>query len=50
MKFRIRTAILEDFECIQAVINHSTRELQCGFYEESEIEAALELISGIDLL
>lgn len=50
MNLTIRTATLEDFESIQAVINRSTRELQCGFYEESEIEAALELIRGIDLL
>ena len=50
MNLSIRTAILEDFEPIQALINLSTRKLQRGFYEGSEIEAALELISGIDLL
>ncbi|NVK74329.1 MAG: GNAT family N-acetyltransferase [Oceanospirillaceae bacterium] len=50
MNFTIRTAKIEEFGAIQVLINRSTRELQRGFYEESETEAALELISGLDVL
>ncbi|PYF80987.1 MULTISPECIES: GNAT family N-acetyltransferase [Marinomonas] len=50
MNFTIRTARIEDLELIQTLINRSTRELQRGFYEESEIDAALELIGGLDVL
>lgn len=50
MNFTIRTTKIEDLESIQTLINCSTREIQRGFYEESEIEAALELISGLDVL
>tara|TARA_R110001606_G_scaffold314821_1_gene461650 strand:+ start:148 stop:627 length:480 start_codon:yes stop_codon:yes gene_type:complete len=50
MNFTIQTAKIEDLESIQVLINRSTRELQRGFYEESEIEAALELVSGLDVL
>ena len=50
MSLTIRNATLEDFDAIQVLISRSTRELQRGFYEESEIEAALELIRGLDVL
>jgi hypothetical protein len=44
MNFTIRAARIEELESIQALINRSTRELQRGFYEESEI---LELIGDL---
>ncbi|MGO2355518.1 MAG: GNAT family N-acetyltransferase [Marinomonas foliarum] len=50
MNLTIRAAKIEELESIEALINRSTRELQRGVYEESEIEAALELISGLDTL
>ena len=46
----IRKANLEDFRHIQALISKSTRILQAQHYKESSIEAALELVSGIEEL
>jgi N-acetylglutamate synthase-like GNAT family acetyltransferase len=50
MNPRIYEAGLENFAHIQALIFKSARILQSLYYKKSEIEAALELVSGIDEL
>ncbi|MFZ2451530.1 MAG: GNAT family N-acetyltransferase [Methylovulum miyakonense] len=46
----IYEASLEDFVHIQALISKSARILQSPYYKKSEIETALELVSGIEEL
>jgi N-acetylglutamate synthase-like GNAT family acetyltransferase len=45
-----RIACVEDFTYIQTLISKSARVLQAQYYQASEIETALELISGIEEL
>jgi N-acetylglutamate synthase-like GNAT family acetyltransferase len=47
MNPRIYEANLENFAHIQALISKSARILQSQYYKRSEIETALELVSGI---
>jgi N-acetylglutamate synthase-like GNAT family acetyltransferase len=46
----IYKASLENFSHIQALISKSARLLQSQYYKKSEIETALELVSGIEEL
>ncbi len=46
----IYEASLENFAHIQALISKSARILQSLYYKKSEIETALELVSGIEEL
>ncbi len=46
----IYKASLENFAHIQALISKSARILQSQYYKKSEIETALELVSGIEEL
>jgi N-acetylglutamate synthase-like GNAT family acetyltransferase len=46
----IYKASLENFSHIQALISKSARILQSQYYKKSEIETALELVSGIEEL
>ncbi|MES2676124.1 MAG: GNAT family N-acetyltransferase [Pseudomonadota bacterium] len=50
MNFNIRNAKTEDIENIREVIGSSARTLQIQYYKNSEIEAALELVNGIESL
>src|SRR6478752_1535481 len=50
MSFNIRKASAHDLLCIDKLIRRSARVLQLQYYGESEIEAALELVKGIDEL
>jgi N-acetylglutamate synthase-like GNAT family acetyltransferase len=50
MNPNIRNANFEDFTHIQALISKSARILQAQYYKKSEIEAALELVHGIEEL
>lgn len=50
MNLSIRNAKLEDFESIKELIYNSARGLQIEYYKQSEIEAALELVNGIQTL
>lgn len=50
MNARIYPANLKNFTHIQALISKSARMLQSQYYKQSEIETALELVSGIEEL
>jgi len=50
MNPNIYEASLENFAHIQALISKSARILQSQYYKKSEIETALELVSGIEEL
>ncbi len=50
MPLEYRKAILNDSACIQILISKSARKLQVQYYEKPKIEAALELINGIEEL
>ncbi|WP_442498400.1 GNAT family N-acetyltransferase [Methylobacter sp. sgz302048] len=50
MNLNIRNASFEDLAHIQALISKSARILQAQYYKKSEIEAALELVHGIEEL
>lgn len=46
----LRVACEDDFTHIQTLISKSARVLQAQYYQASEIETALELVSGIEEL
>ncbi|NOU22705.1 MAG: hypothetical protein HOO93_13160 [Methyloglobulus sp.] len=46
----IYKASLKDIACIQILISKSARKLQVQYYEKPKIEAALDLIKGIEEL
>lgn len=48
MNLNIYEAGLEDFAYTQALIFQSARILQAQYYKKSEIDTALELVSGIE--
>lgn len=50
MKPCIRTANLNDCACIQILIRQSAQTLQAPYYDKQAIQAALELVRGIDEL
>jgi N-acetylglutamate synthase-like GNAT family acetyltransferase len=50
MNLSIYEASLENFAYTQALISKSARILQVQYYKKSEIETALELVSGIEKL
>ena len=50
MNLSIYEASLEDFPHTQVLISKSVRKLQAQYYKKSEIETALELVSGIEEL
>lgn len=50
MNLNIRKATPQDFSTINKLIHKSVRKLQAPYYQESEIETALELINGIETL
>lgn len=50
MNLSIYEASLEDLPHIQALISKSVQKLQVQYYKQSEIETALELVSGIEEL